>query len=438
MVGWPSPPQQPENPENPENPETPGNPEKRDEPSSSIVGIWNYLRTLDESHDDDVMVIVNGDNAWMQLRPATLVDRFFDINRRANTRLRERMPKVLRHHDLKQQIIFGVQKECPEALRGDPGCYAAPASELLPHAYGPDTDTKGRNEEDRLIHLRPRFLDAGLITGTVRALRTLFSQAIILRAMGEDMQQTMNRLFGLQLGYREMLRRGVGMKANPVLKAEDIKLMRSYVDKRPNGTFEFSIGLDYGSELGMNTAWAGKESDTIYFDNPSSLQNARDTRGISVFTGGLQIAWNIANSLPPFWTFSREPKLPRWTHWDQIPLLINLWTTNVPAIVHHSPSTDDESVTKQSGFDKAWFREHERTLLDAQIYAPMLPVAVAGENSSMIREFWSMELWRGGARDANFKQSSLDGWVRLDEACFDYHEQLFTDGEGPWVLPENH
>lgn len=413
-------------------------PEKRDEPTSSIVGTWNYIRTLDESHDDDVVIIVNGDNAWMQLRPATLVDRFFDVNRKANARIQERLPKVLRRHDLKQQIIFGVQKECPEALREDPGCYAAPASELLPHAYGPNTDSKGRSEDERLAHSRPRFMDSGLIVGTVRALRTLFSQAVILRTMTEDMHVTMNHLFGLQLVYRETLRRDAGMKSNPAFTAADIKLMRSYIEKRPNGAFDFGIGLDYGSELGMNTAWADKESDTIFFDNPSSLQNARDLHGVSVFTGGLQIAWDIANSLPPFWTFSREPKLPRWDHWDQIPLFTNLWTTNAPAIIHHSPTSDESAVTKQSGWDKAWHRERARTLLDVQVYEPMLPMAVAGDNSSTIREFWQMELWKGGARDANFKQSGFDGWVRMDEACFDYHEQLFTDGEGPWVLPENH
>jgi len=417
--------------------QTPG-PEKRDEPTASIVATWNYLHSLDASHDDDVMVILNGDNAWMQLRPATLVDRFFDINRRANARLQERIPKVLRHHDLKQQIVFGAQKECPEDLRGDPSCYAAPASELLNYAYGPNTDTKGKTEHHRLAYSRPRNLDGDLIAGTVRALRTLFSQATILRSMNEDTQHTMSQLFGLQLIYREVLRRNAGMKPNRAFTSGDIMLMGAHMEKRPEGTFEFGIGLDYGSELGMNTAWAGKESDTIFFDNTSSLQNAREVHGISVFTSGVQIARDIANSLPPFWTFSREPKLPRWEHWDQIPLYTNLWTTNVPAIVHHGRSTDDATANKQLGFEKAWFREHARTLLDAQIYAPTLPVAVGGENASMIREFWQTEMWRGGARDAKFKQSSSEGWVRIDDVCFDHYEELFRDGQGPWVLPENH
>jgi hypothetical protein len=47
---------------------------------AKINGTAQYLNGLDETHDDDLVLMLDGYGAWIQLRPQTVVDRFFDIN----------------------------------------------------------------------------------------------------------------------------------------------------------------------------------------------------------------------------------------------------------------------------------------------------------------------------------------------------------------------
>jgi hypothetical protein len=47
---------------------------------AKINGTAQYLNGLDETHDDDLLLMLDGYDAWIQLRPQTVVDRFFDIN----------------------------------------------------------------------------------------------------------------------------------------------------------------------------------------------------------------------------------------------------------------------------------------------------------------------------------------------------------------------
>jgi hypothetical protein len=72
------------------------------------------------------------------------------------------------------------------------------------------------------------------------------------------------------------------------------------------------------------------------------------------------------------------------------------------------------------------------------MYSPITPVAVGGENASTTREFWPMEIWKGGGRDSRVKVMTMDGWVRFDFECEPWGEEIFKDGMGAWKLPENH
>lgn len=81
---------------------------------AKINGTAQYLYGFDESHDDDLVLMMDGYDAWIQLRPQTLVDRFFEINRRANERIASSMGGAERAGQLNvsQTIVFGAQKRC--------------------------------------------------------------------------------------------------------------------------------------------------------------------------------------------------------------------------------------------------------------------------------------------------------------------------------------
>lgn len=143
-----------------------------------ITGVLDYLESLPKKSDDDAVLMIDGYDIWLQLRPQTLLDRYFDINRRADERIRSELgPKVTEKHEIRQEIVFGCQKRCWPWTFDDPPCYAVPNSTLPTDIFGSRTDTPSDNEENPYINNRPRFLVSGTAVGTVRAFRRLFRQA---------------------------------------------------------------------------------------------------------------------------------------------------------------------------------------------------------------------------------------------------------------------
>lgn len=406
----------------------------REKVPSMVEGVNQFLTKLDTSHDDDVAVVLEGESLF-QLRASTLVDRFFSINNRANERLRKDWGKYAARHNIRQEVLFGAQKECSGLSANDAACYGAPQSYLPAKLYGDDTDVEGGDDDNRFDHFRPRFLDTGNIVGTVAGLRKLFAAAAEHAHGKDDKEQklALQRMFGKQQSYREVLRRQAGFSYNKAFSKEHLATIRNSVQANPNATLEFGIGLDYYSEISANAAFSTDDLALVTFSDPKSLQTARAEHKIGMTDAQQPLAADISNSLPPFWTFSVEPALPRWDPWKSTPLFTNLYTGVTPAIV--KPTSRGNGAAEMS---KAWFQKHARTLLDAYIYSPITPVAVGGENSSTVREFWPLDIWRGGARDSRVGVMTGDGWVKIDHECRDWGEELFQDGLGAWNLPENH
>ncbi|GAB7360917.1 hypothetical protein MBLNU230_g0902t1 [Neophaeotheca triangularis] len=419
-----------------------------------ISGIYEFVDHFDESHQDDLVLMVDGFDIWMQLRPQTLVDRYFAINRRADARARRDLGSVVDKYNIHQEIIFGCQKRCWPWSEKDPPCYAVPQSSLVSDIYGPDTDTDVGNKDNPYIKNRQRYLNSGVGIGTVRAMRKLFNQTLEQAKteanFGSD-QYIFSHVFGDQEVYREMLRRdalspservrakvsGYGSRSH--FNPEHIEEVRKKAAARHDGSFEFGIGVDYGSEIGLNTVFAEDDTEWAVFSNETQLKEAQESRGIDTYHQRMNsIQKDIEVSVPPFWTFSNERSLPRWTKWTEVPLLTDVYTGITPAVIHHNAHRDGRKKLRETWWPLVWFQSHVRTLYDAYIYAPITPVAVSGYNESTVREWWPEEIWKGGARAGSSAVSSPDGWLRYDEICRDYHEEVFRDGKGPWELPANH
>jgi len=120
---------------------------------AKISGIHDYVSSLGEGHEDDLVLMIDGYDVWLQLRPQTLVDRYFDINRRADERIRKELGTAALVHQIHQEIIFGCQKRCWPWHSDDPPCYAVPESTLPRDIYGSRTDTEGE-EDDPFINYR--------------------------------------------------------------------------------------------------------------------------------------------------------------------------------------------------------------------------------------------------------------------------------------------
>ena len=413
-----------------------------------ITGVLDYVQTLDSKHDDDIALMVDGFDIWLQLRPQTLLDRYFAINRRANERIRSELgAKVAEKHDIRQDVVFGCQKRCWPWTFDDPPCYAVPNSSLPPDIFGSRTDTPSDNEENPYINDRPRFLVSGTAVGTVKAFKKLLNQAkaqlLYEPNFGSD-QYIFSHVFGDQEIWREAIRRdslgywdGKG-DLHSHFNEKHIKEVRDKAKARPDGKFEFGIGIDYGSEIVLNTVFAEDDTGWLTWNNENEIFKAQEERNVPPHHRAIDLPTDVQNALPPFWTFSQE-NISRWTSWGEVPLFTNIYTGIQPVVIHHNAHRNGLKSLREAWWPLIWFQKHTRTLLDAHIYAPVIPVAHAGYNDDSKRAYWSYEIWKGGARNgaANLEEPG-EGWVRLDEMCRAHHEELFRDGLGEWELPQAH
>jgi hypothetical protein len=423
---------------------------------AKISGVEHYLASLDSSHDDDLVLLVDGFDIWFQLRPQTLLDRYFDINRRADARIRTELGRAADTHNIRQEIIFGCQKRCWPWTFNDPPCYAVPQSSLPSDIYGLDTDTDVGNEENPYIKYRQRFLNSGVALGKLSAMRKLFGQALVLagqeRNFGSD-QYIFSHIFGDQELWREIVRRGsLPLVQRIQLKLGLLDLSKNYPNEhleevqkkaanRKDGNFEFGIGVDHESLIGLNTVFAEDDTEWLLFANEKNLQNALTDHGIDPKTSYAKgIDADIANSLPPFWTFSHEKDVPRTKSWAEVTLLTNIWTGHSPAIIHHNAHRNGMKSLRSTWWPYIWFFEHSRTLLDAHIYAPVVSIAFAGYDDESRRDWWPYDIWKGGARNGNASvgTSGDTSWIRFDDICREHTQELFRDGKGPWELPLVH
>lgn len=405
---------------------------------AKISGIKEHLDTFDESRDEDLVLMVDGYDIWFQLRPQTLLDRYFDIKRRSDERVRKELGKeVVDKYGIQQQILFSCQKRCWPWTEGDAPCYAVPESSLPTDIYGPRTDTDIGDEKNPYIKFRQRFLNSGVAIGTVKAMRKLFTEALnraeLDAGFGSD-QQIFSQLFGEQEVHRELLRQEEMSKSWFVRSGNDERKQRfkkEHLDAVRDKDVEFGLGVDYESAIGLATVFAEDDTEWLTHSNEEELRQADTVRGIdpskSRLAGMLE---DIAGTVPPFWTFEREP-LPREQRWSEVSLFTDVWTGITPAIIHHNAHRDGMKALREQWWDRIWFQQHARKLYDAHIIAPLGPIAVAGN-----RQWWSPEDWKGGARVD--MQPNNETWVRYEELCDGTEDEVFRDGQGPWRLPDDH
>ncbi|THY04546.1 hypothetical protein D6D02_07932 [Aureobasidium pullulans] len=408
-----------------------------------ISGIKAYLDGMDVARDSDLVLMVDGYDVWFQLRPQTILDRYCDINRRANKRVQKELgDEVVRQHNIHQQIVFSCQKRCWLFSEDDPECYAVPQSSLPQDIYGPETDTDIGDEKNPYIKFRQRFLNSGVAIGTVGAMRKLFTEAMVRAEhdpnFGSD-QKIFSQLFAEQEVAREALRQQSlsnswwSRLTSSTYSDERIRrFKKEHLDAVQGKDLEFGLGVDYESSIGLATVFAEDDTEWLTPSNKEELDQANAVRAIDTQKSRLgNVLKDVAGTVPPFWTFERKP-LPREQTWSDVSLFTDVWTGIAPAVIHHNAHRDGMKSLREEWWDRIWFQEHARSLYDSHIVAPLGPVAISGG-----RQWWSSEDWKGGAR-VDPQPLTNDTWIRYEEMCDGTEDEVFRDGGGPWRLPDDH
>ena len=308
-----------------------------------------------------------------------------------------------------------------------PPCYAVPESSLPRDIYGSETDTDVDNEENPYVKYRQRFLNSGVAMGNVGAMRRMFDQALAQAPQdanfGSD-QYIFSHIFGDQELYREILRRDAGLRPREGWNEDHIEEVRSKAAARPDGSFEFGIGIDYGSEIGLNTVFAEDDTEWITFSDGGQLHEAQISRGIGEESRRLKtIPADINTTLAPFHSLADSQNLP--SNWQEVALFTDVWTGISPVVIHHNAHRNGMKILRETWWPKIWFQKHLRTLLDATSGGPLGYVAVSSVDG---RGYWAEKVWGGGDEKSHLAKAASSGeWLAYDDICAEYDEELFRN-----------
>jgi hypothetical protein len=101
------------------------------------------------------------------------------------------------------------------------------------------------------------------------------------RRLHKTQTSVVTNIFEDQELYREILRRDAGLHPKEGLNERHIEEVRAKAAARHDGSFEFGIGLDYGSDIGLNTVFAEDDTEWVQFPDRDQIHEAQSERDIS-------------------------------------------------------------------------------------------------------------------------------------------------------------
>ena len=401
---------------------------------AKISGGLDYLRALDSTHDEDMVLLVDGFDLWFQLSPQIMIDRYDEINSRARERVLGRLgAEAMDISPTTQTIIFSSQKRCWPGKDDDLSCYAVPDSPLPRYIYGPQTDVDVGDKKNPYLKFRQRWLNAGFMIGPVNDLRTLFERALERAEANPNQEGNDQNVLSTIWGEQEYVREAARLSKLPPWKRGSQTSRKAFMPS--DGTnYEFGVGLDYESALSIPTVFAEYDSQWLLFGDDKTLDKAFSEYNISD-PRATSIQADVANEPAPFDSISEDEvdggRLPaRPMSWKEVPLYTNLWTGIIPAVIHHNAHRDGLKALRVTVWDRMWFQPYARALLNARMRESYKPIAVSKTNGKK----WFSTTDRERILGAWTDNPEQGGWMDWTDLCpAKDQEEIFRDGKGPWI-----
>jgi hypothetical protein len=422
----------------------------------TLQGIRHYLHNNKYVQDDDLMLIVDGENSWFQLPSDVMIKQYVRVLEDANARLLVRYGTDKNgHQKFNQSIVFAADKMCEG---DDMACNYAPHSFLPANLYG--------REEGFDIADRPaRYLNARMLMGPASDLKVLYQAALRKFDLKQNQRQTMQSVFATifaeqQLGRdtEEKEHKSTGSRIKDFFRAKKVQPASGQRIYAANSTIsnttqrEFSVGLDYTHTLFQPFAYSNEnEVVPILHDNSTDLSTYLHPTSWPQY---LDLPPSLAESKPPFWRLDLAKNNPspnahaayidglaptpdlddlpkRKTPWRNVPLLQNTYTGATPAIALADPQADihpSANVTWHS----MWYSPFRRALLRNYFRTPQSPV---GYHNSLVGgdRAWDTRGGRGGVW-TDSAQAWMP-WGEVDGVCGSLAQlkEVFGDERGVWL-----
>ena len=373
---------------------------------AKVEGILNYLTGIPPEQENDLVLVIDGYDTWLQLPPDILIQRYYAVVE-GNARMQEELfyNQVITNYTMKNTVIFGPDKLCwpVDPLRAS--CWAVPESPLHPQAFGPDTD------HGIVDHNRPRWLNSGTILGPAHDLQRVFTATLAMirdTYSGNSDQLYFSQLFAEQsyarrlhqMQYAEIQGEDVSIEREELLpsppppagidskRQEDVDdsehsdeppLPKDIPQLDPNSTYEYHIGLDYNSTLFQTVAYY---EDYITWINNSRISSTTRSRPIPHHTfpfpadlsrsgplvSSIQTLRHVHASASPAFinTLCTAPppnSLPSSVKsWFTLPLALNTITQQIFPVLHFT----GKKGYRDLWWRRNWFYPYLETLLDGR------------------------------------------------------------------------
>ena len=304
---------------------------------AKVETILNHLNTLPPERDNDLYFMLDGYDAWFQLPPDILIQRYHSLVAKSS----QRYPQG----DVKDVVIFGQDKLCWPGSFSRAACWAVPNSTLPIHAFGPDTDL-GIPE-----HNRPRWLNSGTIMGPVKDVREVFTATLEMIQFNHT--ENSDQFYFANLFAAQAYARGPTdhreWPQDPMPNGEE----REYPKISPDQRTEYGISIDYESAIFQTVAYY---EDSITFNTlgvPSG-NAAKSEQGIEAYYQVTLPPELISSAPTDVLKRSRSSKLSdhlpeALRSWSTVPLCFNTVTKQVFPVLH---------FTGKKGYREMWWHRN--------------------------------------------------------------------------------
>ncbi|KAF7550154.1 hypothetical protein G7046_g8114 [Stylonectria norvegica] len=400
----------------------------------------------EEAGEDDLVLLVEAYDVWFQLPPSVLIERYHQLNREADERVRKQWESLGVDASFpilppRQKIVMSTAKECfPDSDSGPDAHW--PESPVRSDLYDEGTDQLVSTADPgrKYSKLRPRCVNSGMIMGTMGALRDALrrsrEKADLAPMSGRSDQAFFGEVMDDQEVWREWARHlrssWNGRSSIPRSAAGDDEDVHRIVAAAVQGQrFEFGIGLDYNSTTIPPTSSSEDDGFFVALNDGDDVEEASARAGVP---GAVRI-----HGLP------RELRghgavdslLAAGTTWGDVPLYTDFYLGVTPVGIHHDTHGDDLKPWRlQYWWHLMWYHPQLRELVTRRHDAVVKPLArIDGEAHDEDVVYWAP------TQETEVLVTVMEGKALIpigwDAVCQGldveekWYDEVFGDGGGP-------
>lgn len=406
-----------------------------------ITATLKYLKSMPKDADDDLVLMVDGYDVWLQLPPEIMIQRYYQALKKTNDRLKRQNIHARQRSLLDVPItntIIGTAEAFPFPRNGPiPAWESLPDSTLPNTTLGPMTNVGGR------MSLLPKYANTGSLMGPVKDLRNLFEaiQGKIDIHYDEDYKSKNSDQYytAFVMADQERARAGMIMRHPQGLDIAELPRQWSVTDPKSDKRVEYHMSLDLEMDaFQLSEDWS--EFVTFMAHNRThSIQGGRHQAALGYQPGRLD-TWPLSNDIhnlrKPFSMGREGDGLPLDRSWKDVLLAGNTVTGVIFPLYH----VIIDKTYLQRWWSRLWWHPYGEPLLKAARRQRLERTAVGGRylvaevdgtrhEADKARKADRVEEMR--SRDAKNEKggvwSDAGEYLTWGRMCGEYEEDIFVE-----------